>query len=139
MPGFVPDASVTLAWCFEDEATPATDALLRNLKETLQASVPPHWLAEVTNGLLTAVRKGRIDDVKARRFLNDLAALPISIDPAAVPTCGSVLDLAQHHKLTAYDAAYLELAIRRNFSLATTDEALRRAAEKTGVGLEAVK
>jgi predicted nucleic acid-binding protein len=140
MAGFVPDASVALAWCFEDEATAATDALLKSLKEGSDAIVPAHWPMEITNGLLMAVRRGRISEDKARRFLDDLGALPIRMEAdAIVPTCSSVFVLGQQHRLTAYDAAYLELAIRRNLSLATTDEALSRAAGKAGVMLVTVK
>ncbi len=139
MPGFVPDASVTLSWCFEDEATAATDALLKSLKADAEGYVPAHWLVEVTNGLVMVIRRARISKAKAQRFLEDLAMLPIFTGPAGVLTCRTVLDLAGEHKLTAYDAAYLEIAIRLGLPLATTDEALRRAANNAGVTLEAVR
>ena len=77
MPGFVADASVTLPWCFADEATPATEALLDRLRACEPAVVPAHWSTEVMNGLLMAVRRSRLDLERVARFTRDLAALPI--------------------------------------------------------------
>lgn len=113
MAGFVPDASVTLAWCFEDEVTPWTDSLLQRLKQGDEAVVPAHWPVEVTNALLMAVRRRRITEEKALRFVNDLGSLPIRIDPESTARCfDKVFALGQHCALTAYDAGYLEVAIR---------------------------
>ena len=98
--------------------------------------VPAHWAVEVTNALLTAVRRGRVTEAKAQRFVEDLGALPIRIDtqPAA-HTFSRVFELGQQLKLTSYDAAYLELAVRSGLPLATLDEQLRKAAVATGVAL----
>ena len=101
MAGFVPDASLTLTWCFEDEATPTTDALLRRLKEGDDAAVQAHWPIEVTNCLLMAVRRGRISREKAQRFIQDLISLPIKIDPESTLQASSrVFALAQQHAQT---------------------------------------
>ena len=133
MASFVVDASVALAWCFDDEATAATDALLgRAAVEGVV--VPALWFLEVANALLTAERRGRLTPEQTLEVLTRLAALPAERDSAAVsPT--AVLALARAQRLTAYDAAYLELAIRRGLPLATLDEELRRAGKAAGVPL----
>ena len=79
MPGFVADASATLPCCFEEEATPATEALLERLRAGELAIVPAHWSTEVMNGLLMAVRRGRLDFERVSRFARDLAALAASV------------------------------------------------------------
>jgi predicted nucleic acid-binding protein len=81
MPGFVADASATLPWCFVDEATPVTEALLERLRAGETALVPAHWPTEVMNGLMMAVRRNRIEITRVERFARDLAALPIRIEP----------------------------------------------------------
>jgi predicted nucleic acid-binding protein len=130
---FVLDASVTLAWCFEDEATAQTDAVLEQLAGD-SAVAPPLWELEVINVLLLAERRGRITESQAARFVALLAQLPILIDPAGVDMA-SILAAGRHHRLTAYDAAYLVLAEREGIPLATTDAELRAAAEAAGVPL----
>jgi predicted nucleic acid-binding protein len=85
MPGFVADASATLPWCFEEEATPSTEALLERLRAGEPAVVPAHWSTEVMNGLIMAVRRSRIDLERVARFARDLAALPIRIEPPHAP------------------------------------------------------
>ena len=134
MPRFLPDASVTLAWCFEDEASAWTDRLLVRLKSGDQATVPAHWPVEVANALLVAIRRGRITREKGTRFLEDLRALPIQVDPKSTESAfDRVFTLAEQHGLTIYDAAYLELATRENLPLATLDSDLQKAARAAGV------
>jgi predicted nucleic acid-binding protein len=136
MAGFVPDASVTLPWCFEDEATPWTETLLDRIAGGESVTVPAHWPLEVGNALLVAIRRGRVTAEQVYEFIYDLDALPIRIEPASPPgSWHTVLALAQKHRLTAYDAAYLELAQRSQLPLATLDGDLRRAAETAGVPL----
>jgi predicted nucleic acid-binding protein len=131
---FVPDASATLAWFFEDETSDWTDALLERLNSGDTAVVPRHWPVEVANALLVAVRRGRISKDKAARFFRDLLALPIRIDSGGSDvTFGRVFDYAEQYGLTAYDAAYLELARREGIALATLDEDLQKAARAAGV------
>ena len=136
MARLVPDASATLTWCFEDEAMAWTDALLADLRTGGEAIVPAHWPAEVANALLIAVRRGRISREKTNRIFLDLRALPIRIDPKGSETLfDQVFKLADHYRLTIYDAGYLELAIREGLPLATLDKELRMAARASGVPL----
>jgi predicted nucleic acid-binding protein len=136
MARFVADASVTLTWCFEDEAMAWTDALLGILRAGDEATVPAHWPVEVANAILIAIRRGRISRDKANRFLVDLRALPIRIDTESGETAfDQTFKLAEQYNLTIYDAAYLELAIREGLPLATLDDELRKAARAAGVVL----
>jgi predicted nucleic acid-binding protein len=134
---YVLDNTVTMAWCFTDEVTPLSESLLDRLSNlTDSASVPALWLYEVVNVTQVAVRKGRIDERKAQAFLNTIAGLPIGIEsPTRAQIFGTVRGLAAQYKLTAYDAAYLELAIRERLPIATFDIALADAARAAGVGL----
>lgn len=135
MTAFVVDASVAIAWCFEDEATPASRALLLGLPQA-EAFVPPLWHWEVGNAVLTAERRGGLDAAAATRFLHLLQRLPIRTDTeAAARVFASTQALARQHSLTTYDAAYLELALRLHLPLATRDEALARAATQSGAPL----
>lgn len=134
--GFVADASVTLPWCFADEATPETEALLERLRAGEPAIVPAHWPTEVMNGLIVAVRRSRIDPERVARFARDLAALPIRIEPPHAPAAwDAVIRVATEYQLTVYDAAYLELAERNSLPLASLDGDLRKAALAAGVAL----
>ena len=136
MPGFVPDASATLPWRFEDEATEWTEALLERLQGGEEVRVPAHWPLEVANALLTACRRGRVTAIQVSEFIEDLGALPILLEPPGSPAqWPAILALAERHRLTAYDAAYLELAQRAGLPLATLDEDLQRAARAEGVAL----
>jgi predicted nucleic acid-binding protein len=136
MSAFIPDASVTLPWRFDDEATPWTEALLSRIERGDQAVVPAHWPLEVVNALLVALRRGRVTPEEIAEFIEDLSALSIRIespsDPLQWPT---IVALAEKHRLTAYDAACLELALRAGLPLATLDGDLRKAAEAEGVSL----
>ena len=132
---FVVDNSVALAWCFEDEQTPAIMALLDRVAET-GATAPQLWPIEALNGLLTAERRGRIDAGTRRRLGGFLQQLPISIDDeTASRAWNSTAQLAEQHRLTAYDACYLELALRLDLPLATSDKHLMTAAQTLGVPL----
>ena len=136
MAAFVVDASATLPWCFSDEATPATNALLARLRSGDEAVVPAHWLTEVGNGLLMAVRRKRISPQDAHQFLGDLESLPIRTDATTrnrVRT--AIFPLAEQYALTLYDAGYLELTIRESLPLATLDDDLRKAANLAGASL----
>ena len=128
---FVLDASVALAWCFEDEATAETEAVLEQLAED-SAVAPSLWELEVINVLLLAERRGRITESQTARFVALLTQLPILIDSAGADMA-SVLAAGRHHGLTAYDAVYLVLAEREGIPLATIDGKLRVAAQAAGV------
>jgi predicted nucleic acid-binding protein len=129
------DASLTLAWYMEDESTAATDALLDQVSD-LGAMAPTVWRLEVANAFQTAIRRKRIDAGFRDAALAQLALLPITIDPETdTHAWSTTLRLSERFTLTIYDAAYLELAQRRDLPLATLDEALRRAAGALGVPL----
>jgi predicted nucleic acid-binding protein len=131
---FVLDASATLAWCFEDEGTVLAASVLERLRDQ-DAVVPPLWLLELANGLVVAERRGRITRADSTRFLGLVGELPIRIDQTStLDLASSVMELARQYDLSAYDAAYLELALRLGQPLATLDERLRSAADRAGVG-----
>lgn len=130
---FVVDASVTLAWCFEDEATTETEAILDLLSDDT-AIVPSLWELEVSNVLLIGERRRRLTESQTARFIALLGQLPILVDSASVDM-GAVIAVGRHHALTAYDAAYLVLAEREGVPLATLDTKLRHACQAVGVRL----
>jgi predicted nucleic acid-binding protein len=125
----VSDASVTVAWRFEDEKTPATEAVFDRVVAT-GAVVPMIWPLEVANALRVAERTGRVSRGYVDASLRDLQRLEIEIDPeTSAQAWTATLALARAHNLTLYDAAYLELALRRDLPLATLDAKLRAAAQ----------
>lgn len=130
---FVLDCSVTMAWLFPDETNESTEAL-RDALVTERALVPALWPIEVGNVLLVATRRGRLTEDDWPRIRDTLAVLPIDID---TDSCAKVLDtvlpLAKAHKLSVYDATYLELAMRLSLPLATLDRQLSTAAADAGV------
>lgn len=134
---FVVDASITIAWCFADESSDATDGVLRRLL-TEGALAPAHWPMEVANALRSGERRGRIDAAMlsvARSLLTDL---PVDLVPVELATALDVVDLARRHNLTVYDAVYLDLAASRGLALATVDGRLAAACHDAGVALIAV-
>jgi len=129
------DVSLSCAWCFADEASDGAWAILEQL-QTHQAHVPALWLSETANVLVQAERRGRISGAACRTFLGLLEDLPISVDqPSTASVWHDTLALARSHRLTSYDAAYLELALRRGLPLASRDKALQAAAGAEGVPL----
>lgn len=130
------DASATVAWCFADEATPQSEALLERLRSGDQAVAPAHWPTEVMNALVMGVRRQRLTFDQVLEFDEALAALPIQIAaPNPVANWASLLTLATQTQLTIYDAAYLQLAIQHRVPLATLDKELKMAARTAGVVL----
>jgi len=133
---FVLDCSATSPWIFKDEATAAMNRLHDVLIAGAEAWVPALWHLELGNALLTAEKRKRIDRVGIEGFLNKLQAYRIIVDNETVAQAwNKTLDLAMQYKLSTYDAAYLELALRRRLSLATLDEALTKAATAAGIPL----
>lgn len=132
---FIADASLTLAWCFLDEATSSTAELFEQAAER-SIVVPDFWQLEVANALFVAEKKGRIDLVRTEQFLVLLSHLEIAFDGQGIAHAfEQLLPLARAHGLTTYDATYLELALRTKLPLATLDDPLRKAAKKAGVTL----
>jgi predicted nucleic acid-binding protein len=129
------DASVALAWCFKNEATAAADTVLERLA-TETASVPAIWHLEIANVLVMSERRRRITPANSTEFIALLEALVIVVDEETPSRAfGRVFDLAREERLTAYDAAYLELAMRLGLPLASKDGDLCDAAERLGVSV----
>jgi predicted nucleic acid-binding protein len=127
------DASLTLAWYFDDEASPVVDAVLSVVTRG-GAVVPPLWRLEVANGFQSAIRRKRIDKRYRDDSLAELRLLPIEIDSECdARVWSSTLPLADRFGLSVYDACYLELAQRRNLPLGTLDARLRSAGAALGL------
>jgi predicted nucleic acid-binding protein len=136
---FVLDGSVALAWFFEDE----TNAYAESVEDSLEhatAVVPSLWSLEVSNALLMGERRRRTIEANVMQFVSLLGELPIVMDEKhnAEHVFAQILTLARTHQLSAYDAAYLELALRRGVPLATLDRRLQTAAKAAGIALYAV-
>ena len=129
---FVLDASVTITWAMVDEEHPVAELAAARVSVE-KALVPAIWQFEVLNVLLVNEKRQRANRADSEQFLLYLEGLAIEIHQAPNPS--ALLNLAGLHRLTIYDAAYLELAIRKRVPLATLDKALRSAAEAAGVVL----
>ncbi len=136
---FVIDASVAVAWCFEDESTTFTDGILDLLSMGAEGVAPGIWPLEVANALLVAERRKRISMAQVTALLGRIVQLPVSVETIE-PDCSfsHVLSVARQHHLTEYDAAYVELALRKGLPFATLDDKLRQAAQTAGIKLVSV-
>jgi predicted nucleic acid-binding protein len=129
------DSSVALAWIYADEMTDAVLGLFGDVRQH-GAWVPGLWRWEIANVLQLNVRRGRHDGDFRDGALASLAILPVKVDAEADRQAwNGTLLLAERHGLTVYDAAYLEIASRREIALATLDRQLRGAAASEGVQL----
>ena len=127
--------SVALTWSFEDEHTPAALAILDQITEA-GAVAPAIWPLEVLNGLTMAERRGRLDIMRRHQLAGFLRDLPVNLDQeTADQAWTATMRLSERHRLTLYDAAYLELAQRLQLPLATLDQELRAAANALGIPL----
>lgn len=131
---FVIDASVALAWFFEDEYSPYAEAIA-NLLLQGQAIAPIIWPLEMANAMLTSMRRGRFPESQALSMIDALRRLPVVLDQDIAPMAlaQAALGLGATYRLSAYDASYLELAVRRGLPLATLDARLKQAASATGL------
>jgi predicted nucleic acid-binding protein len=129
---FVLDASIALAWAFADETDPRATAALARVR-TDEALVPSIWWFEIRNTLVVNERRGRLTETDAAAFLRTLSRLAVTIDRQ--PGEAEVLTLARQHRLSVYDAAYLELAQRDSVPLSTLDQRLADAARIAQVPL----
>lgn len=135
---FVLDASVTASWLFADsneaDAGHSLAVLQRLRSPEVQAVVPATWSLEIANVLARAQARGIATAAQGQAFITMLTQLPIVVDTeTAARSLGTTLDVARQYGLSAYDASYLELALRRQLPMATFDRELRRAAQKAGV------
>jgi predicted nucleic acid-binding protein len=130
---FVLDCSIAVAWFFEDE----TDAYAEAVEDALASAtafVPSLWRLEVANALLVGARRKRITEAKVTAFLRLLEHLPVAQDDETwARAWQESISLARTHQLSVYDAAYLELALRRGLPLASSDDKLKAAAKTVGV------
>ena len=133
---FVLDNSVTMRWFFGD-GKPQELAYAGKVLDAMKvadAIVPATWGLEVANVIARAEAKALVTEARSGAFLEMLDGVSIEVDTATFAhALGATLQLARRHKLSAYDASYLELAIRRGIPLATLDEDLQKAAKKAGV------
>lgn len=133
---FVADASVAVSWCTAAQASDVTDCLLDRIVAGAVAMVPPIWPYEIANVLLSLARRKKLTFAEYSEARLLLGRLRISVDgEGAVLAPTRVADLALEYELTVYDAAYLELAIRKQIPLASRDQTLTQAARRTGVSL----
>ena len=132
---FVLDASVPLTWCFPDEEAQKAERVAERLAVGDRVVVPAFWRHEMLNALLMGERRKRLTPELTQAFLEDLQRLPVDVDVHADSDTvfATTQALCRKHRLTAYDAAYLEIAIREKIALATVDEDLKRAALIDGV------
>lgn len=134
MSNIVVDASITLSWCFPDEQTDLSIQVLDRLKAGSDVLVPAFWTVEVLNTLLIGERRGRITPEQAHAFLGELRNLGRVLDCASLEEVfGSVQNISRDHRLSPYDALYVELALRKRCPLATLDQPQRGAARTLGV------
>ena len=131
---YVVDPSLALAWLLPDEHNKEAEAIRLEIENGADAWIPIHWWLEVGNALLMAERRGRITAEQATQALTLLDSLSLEEDEeTAEQIPARTFSLARKHRLTLYDAAYLELAQRRGASLASFDSQLLDAAAKEGV------
>lgn len=128
------DASVTLAWAFEDEADDYADSVLDALVEN-GALVPGIWGLEVANVLIVGERRKRLAPADSARFLTLLRELPLEVEETTMESLEGLVSLAREQELSSYDAEYLAAAMRRGLPLATRDDRLERVAAGCGVDL----
>jgi predicted nucleic acid-binding protein len=133
---FVLDTSIALKWFLEDENDRAYSLdILRSLSDEYRPVVPWLWYYEIANVLLIQVHRKRVVFEEVEAFLGLIGEMAIDIDPPDKLAILQLPYLARKHRLTSYDAAFLELAQRLQLPLATSDNQLIRAASECGVKL----
>jgi predicted nucleic acid-binding protein len=122
-----------MAWCFDDESSEYSDEILKHLRQG-SAIVPAVWHLEVINVLRVGEKRKRISQSQAETFISLLNALPIEVDMGLdeLPN-RSIMDFSRKYSISAYDAAYLELALRKGLPLISFDKMLCEAAKKAGI------
>jgi predicted nucleic acid-binding protein len=136
---FVLDASVTLCWCLENQATSYTEGIFQMMAGGAEAYVPLIWPLEMANVLTLAERRKALTIAQTTSFLRELQQWPIHVDSAGLDrVVHQILAATRTHKLSAYDAAYLELALREALPLATLDKDLSAAAKRAGVRIAGI-
>jgi predicted nucleic acid-binding protein len=133
---FVLDNSVTMRWFFGD-GKPQELAYAGRVLDALKkdsALVPVTWGLEVANVIAKAEAKTLVTEARSGAFLEMLEGIDIEVDTSTFAhALSDTLQLARRYKLSAYDASYLELALRKGVPLATLDVDLLTATKKVGV------
>lgn len=126
-----------MRWCFEETSHPYAEAILKTLEAgSDDALVPVIWLYEASAVLARAQNRGTLGARKAQEFIDALQVLNIATDTESMARVFThVHQLAITFRLTSYDAAYLELAMRRGLALATLDDDLVKASKAAGISL----
>jgi predicted nucleic acid-binding protein len=132
---FALDASIVLTWCFPDEEAQKAQEISERIAGGDTVIVPAFWRHEILNALLVGERRKRLTPELAQAFIVDLNRLPVDVDDGATQDIvfNTTQVLCRKHRLTAYDAAYLEIAMRSACPLATADDDLKQAAISEGV------
>lgn len=131
--GFVLDASIAVAWAFDDETDGRADDVAELMMDAF-ALVPSLWHVELANALATGLRRGRIDHDGITEFMASIGTFDIRTD-VVTPHTGRLALASAEHGLSAHDASYLVLAVDRALPLATGNRALARSAAAAGVSL----
>ena len=134
MSGWVLDSSLAMAWGLPDETASRAENFFERITDKDELWVPALWWYEISNALVVAQRRKRVSEAESLRFIELLRGLPLETDfSSGTEVVWRYRTLAQEHALSAYDAAYLELAGRRELALASLDGPLVHAARKAGV------
>ncbi len=131
---FVLDCSVTMPWILKNDSSGYSVKILKSL-EKKQAIVPKLWAYEVCNVIAVAERRKKIKSYEALNFFKILYELPIQFDDEETDIFYQIHPLTREFQLSSYDAAYLELAIRKKLPIATLDRAIQKASKKLGIKL----
>jgi predicted nucleic acid-binding protein len=123
-----------MAWCYPDDRTPGSEAVRQGVG-LRGGIVPGQWPTAVHNSLRVAERRGRVTAADVAVFIEFVRDVPVELDVRGLSTFGDLLVLSRQHSITPYDAAYLELALRRGLPLATRDANMARAAKALGMVL----
>lgn len=127
------DCSIAMSWCFEDEFDNYSEVILNSLNKS-KALVPILWNLEITNVLLVAEKRKRLNKADSTRFIDLLGSLPIYNSDLLFPM-SEIINVARSHNLTSYDTNYLLIAMHQGLSIATKDKGLISACLKSGVDI----
>lgn len=132
MSKFILDCSVYMSWCLNEDTAQASTKILKAITKN-EIIVPSLWAYEVANTLAVAVRKKLINVADAHRLINDIQLLPLEFDNPTIENMSDIFNIANQHHLSAYDAAYVELALRENMPLASFDKDMIKISKKLGI------
>ncbi|MCK5579966.1 MAG: type II toxin-antitoxin system VapC family toxin [Candidatus Omnitrophica bacterium] len=121
-----------MSWCLNEETVETSSKILKSIIKN-EIVVPCLWVYEVTNTLTTSVRRNKLSVAETHHLINDIQLLPIEFDKPTIEDMFSIFNIANEHKLSAYDAAYIELALRTNTPIASFDKDVIKVAKKLGI------